>query len=230
MSSAAAPSRWSRCRCVTSTASAAPRLSPAGSGSSTSGFATWFGVPGTGGSEPAGGEHRVDEERGAAEVEQQRRVTEEPEGRHAASIPRIASRPMRAGTVSHVAYTAVKGTAMTWPRSVEVGPHGILADREFHLLDRERGQVSADPRTLRIRSGHHPATGVLTMHVPAPTRCPAASSPARSSRATSPGMGTARSRASGSAARGASLCSASSSVTSSSRARPPHYAGSTSGR
>jgi uncharacterized protein YcbX len=73
---------------------------------------------------------------------------------------------MTPGTVSHLAYAAVKGTALTWPRSVEIGPHGIPADREFHLLDADRGQLGADPRTLRIRSAYDPATGVMTMQVP----------------------------------------------------------------
>jgi uncharacterized protein YcbX len=69
--------------------------------------------------------------------------------------------------IASLSYTALKGTALHWPTSVDVGPGGIDDDRLFHLVDTTDGrQVKTSPKLLRVRSRYDASTRELAVELP----------------------------------------------------------------
>jgi uncharacterized protein YcbX len=69
--------------------------------------------------------------------------------------------------VSEIALAVVKGTRLTHPRAVEVGPDGLVDDRRFHVVTASgRQQGATKPRLTTIATEWDAKRGHLALHFP----------------------------------------------------------------
>ena len=73
-----------------------------------------------------------------------------------------------APTVSQIAIAPVKSLRLRLVDQAEVGPHGVIGDRQYAMLNK-RGQllsVTKHPQLFRARAAANPVTGFLRLELP----------------------------------------------------------------
>lgn len=72
------------------------------------------------------------------------------------------------GSVARISIAPIKGLGLVHPESVELEPHGVTADRRFHLID-ERGKLMNGKRfgrLVRVRPEYDAEADTLSLQFP----------------------------------------------------------------